>query len=164
MDNAIFKFILLILSLSLIKSSNNYNEIEYISNIYYRMSNTFSKFSVKFNKNNGIQANFHETKPIYYGDSLDVMNIIDYKPKTYNFTNEELGIMPMKELFKNFNKITFPEENDCSRCPTDIPFWHLLIDGKDYYANKATDYTEKVDNLVHLDNIRDYVEKIYYNK
>ena len=79
METVLFKLILIFSSLSLISSNNNYNKIEYISDVYYRMSHTFSKFSVKFNKIEGIQASFHETKHIYNGDFFDNMDIIDYK-------------------------------------------------------------------------------------
>ena len=56
----------------------------------------------------------------------------------------------MKELFKNFNKITFPENTYCSADITDVPFCHLIVDGKDYYSNIETDFLEKVDNLFKL--------------
>ena len=164
MDKILFKFILIIsYILSLTYSSNNYNEIEYISDVFYRWSHTFSKFSVKFNRLNGIQVSFHETIPILEKDSLEVIDIINYGLKIYNLTNEELGIMQMKELFKNFNKITFPENTDCSADIQDVPFWHLIVDGKDYYSNIMTDFLEKIDNLVHLEEIREYVKKLYYN-
>ena len=164
MDKILFKFILIISYISSIYSANNYNEIEYISDVYYRVSHSFSKFSVKFNRLNGIEVSFHETKPILDEDTLDVIGIVDNELKKYNLTNEELGIMQMKELFKNFNKITFPENTDCSAKITDVPFWHLIVDGKDYFSNIMTDFLEKIDNLVHLDEIREYVKKLYYNK
>ena len=112
MDKILFKFILIISYISSIYSANNYNEIEYISDVYYRVSHSFSKFSVKFNRLNGIEVSFHETKPILDEDTLDVIGIVDNELKKYNLTNEELGIMQMKELFKNFNKITFPENTE----------------------------------------------------
>ena len=49
----------------------------------------------------------------------------------------------MKELFKNFNKITFPENTDYSADITDASFWHLIVDGKDCYSNIETNFLER---------------------
>ena len=162
-EKLLFQIFTFIIILFYITSLNNYNELKYYTNIYYRLTHINSNFSVIFNKKNGIQVEFHEIKEIYYENSPDV-DIIDYKLKKYNLTNEELGIMSMKELFKNFNKISFPNKTDCREPITDIPIWHLIVDGKDYYGNLRTIFLDEFDDLVKLENIREYVEKLYYNK
>ena len=161
MKNKLHKIFLFILSLSSIISLNNLNEIEYYSERFYRLTHTKSIFSVKFNKKEGIQAKLHDIKEAYY-ENYSIFE--DYKLKIYNFTNEELGIMPMKELFKNFNKINFPDETDWAEMIFDVFDWHLIVDGKDYYSNVRTEFYDDFDNLVNINHIREYVEKLYYNK
>ena len=161
MKNKLSQIFLFILSLSSIISLNNFNEIEYYTERFYRLTHTKSKFSVKFNKKEGIQAKLHDIKEAYY-ENYTIFE--DYKLKIYNFTNEELGIMPMKELFKNFNKINFPNETDWSEMIFDVFDWHLIVDGKDYYSNVRTEFYDDFDKLVNINHIREYVEKLYYNK
>ena len=160
MKNILHKLIIT-LSLSFTICLNNYNEIEYYTERIYRITHTKSKFSVKFNKKDGIQARLHDIKEAYYeNDSI----YEDYQLKIYNLTNEELGIIPMKELFKNFNKINFPEETDWSEMIFDVFDWHLVVDGKDYYSNVRTEFYDEFDDLVNINHIREYVENLYYNK
>ena len=161
MKNKLSQIFLFILSLSSIISLNNFNEIEYYTERFYRLTHTKSKFSVKFSKKEGIQAKLHDIKEAYY-ENYTIFE--DYKLKIYNFTNEELGIMPMKELFKNFNKINFPNETDWSEMIFDVFDWHLIVDGKDYYSNVRTEFYDDFDKLVNINHIREYVEKLYYNK
>ena len=161
MKNLLNKIFLFTLSLSFIIALNNYNEIEYYTDRFYRLTHTKSKFSVKFNKKDGIQARLHDIKEAYY-ENYSIYE--DYKLKIYNLTNEELGIMPMKELFKNFNKINFPNETDWAEMIFDVFDWHLIVDGKDYYSNVRTEFYDKFDDLVDINHIREYVENLYYNK
>ena len=70
----------------------------------------------------------------------------------------------MKELFKNFNKINFPNETDWAEMIFDVFDWHLIVDGKDYYSNVRTEFYDKFDDLVDINHIREYVENLYYNK
>ena len=161
MKNLLHKIFLFSISLSFIISLNDYNEIEYYTDRIYRITHIKSKFSVKFNKKDGIQARLHDIKEAYYEDHSIYE---DYQLKIYNLTNEELGLMPMKELFKNFNKIDFPEETDFAEKIFDVFDWHLVVDGTDYYSNVRTDFYDKFDDLVNINHIREYVENLYYNK
>ena len=137
---------------------STFNSIEEIE---YRKTNGFigrilDRFSVKFKKINGIKAEYEEMEENY-----DNGNISKGK-KVYNITNEELGLPNNKELFKLFDKIDFPEETDWSdRNLFDVPFWHLIVDEKDYYSNVGTEFMSKFQEIVNIGDIRKYCKENY---
>lgn len=84
--------------------------------------------------------------------------------KSFKFTTEELGLLSLKELFKNFDKIVFPKETKfTSALYPDFPIWHIIVDGKDYESNVDTDFYEKFDGLVNVKKLVEYVETQYNN-
>ena len=137
---------------------STFNSIEEIE---YRITNAFigrilNRFSVKFNKISGIKAEYEEMEPNYENGN------ISKGKKIYNITNEELGLPNNKELFKLFDKIDFPEETDWSdRNLFDVPFWHLIVDGKDYYSNVGTEFMSKFQEIVNIGDIRKYCKENY---
>ena len=148
------KFLLLLLLISFIES---FEEIEY-RKINGYLGRILENFAIKFNRiNNEIKAEYEET--IYDFDN------IEYKSKgrkTFNLTNEELGLPSMKALFKKFNKIIFPDETDwIDHYSPDYPSWALLIDGKLYYTNYETDFIRKFQEIINIHNINEYIKKIY---
>ncbi len=69
---------------------------------------------------------------------------------------------PLKELFKLFNKIKFPEETNWMDTKLfDVPIWHLIVDDKDYYSNRGTDFLTKFLDLVNITNIKEYCKDRY---
>ena len=132
-----------------------------IEEIEYRIVHAFigrvrDRFSVKFNKINGIKAEYEEMEPNY-----DNGNISKGK-KYYNITTEELGLPNMKELFKLFDKIDFPEETNWNdRTLFDVPVWHLIVDGKDYHSNVGTEFMSKFQEIVNIYDIMDYCKENY---
>ena len=137
---------------------NSIDEIEYrIVNGF--LGRVFDSFSVKFNRMEGIIAEYEEM-----GDIVDDM---DNMPKSkgkkiYNFTTEELGLPNLKELFKQFNKIDFPNEtNWVDKQLFDVPYWHLIVDGKDYYSNVGTDFMTKFQKIINIYDIMNYCKDHY---
>ena len=137
---------------------STFNSIEEIE---YRIVHAFitrirDRFSVKFNKINGIKAEYEEMEPNY-----DNGNISRGK-KIYNITNEELGLPNNKELFKLFDKIDFPEETNWNdRTLFDVPVWHLIVDGKDYHSNVGTEFMSKFQKIVNVYDIMNYCKENY---
>ena len=60
----------------------------------------------------------------------------------------------MKVLFKLFNNINFPDETNWKQQIYDVPIWHLIVDGKDYYSNVGTEFLQKFNDIVNLTNIK----------
>lgn len=140
------RFLSIFLIFALFSCFNSVDEIK------YRLTtvNTFrfiDRFTVTFNSLSGIQAEYLET-----GKS----------PKAYNLTTEELGLPSLKELFKLFNKINFPEQTDWrDKNLFDVPYWHLYVDGKDYTSNRGTEFLSQFSNIVNLTNIKEYCKSRY---
>ena len=141
-----------------------FSSLNSIEEIEYRIVHAFigkirDRFSVKFNRLNGIKAEYEEMENNY-----DKGNISKGK-KIYNITNEELGLPNMKELFKLFNKINFPNEtNWVDKRLLDVPYWHLIVDGKDYFSNVGTEFMSKFQEIVNVYNIMDYCKENYDKK
>ena len=128
--------------------------IKSIEQIEYRLSRGFlgrfiDSFSVKFNRLTGIQAQYSEERNN------------TRRKETYNITNDELGLPPLKELFKLFNKINFPNETNWMQQIFDVPIWHLIVDEKDYYSNIETEFLDKFNDIINLTNIKEYCKKRY---
>ena len=157
---------LLFLSFSFISSQDKIQEIEYWEKIYSKYTKYFTYFSLKLNrKEGGVIAKYQRAIPKYEFDeeTLEFIDITgDEGLKTYELTNEELGLKKNKELFKNFDKIKFPEETDFIQSSIfGIPEWHLNVDGKDYKANVKTDFYNEFNDLVNIKEIRDYIINRY---
>ena len=155
----LFTFVLAILSISFITCK--YNEIVYYQRIVSKYDKTFTSFSIVFSKDNGIHASYGKGKLEYEIDpetkSLQEIVKVD-KLKSFPLSNGELGLMDIKELFKNFDKIEFPEEtNFTTALFPDFPIWHIVVDGKDYQSNVQTDFYQKIDDLINITKIKDYV-------
>ena len=146
-------FIIFLLFFSL----NCIEEIEY--RIVHRIiARVLDKFSVKFNKTTGITAEYEEYTSIDEPFETPASKGI----KLYNLTSEDLGLPSLKDLFKLFNKISFPEEtNWVDRQLFDIPVWHLKVDGKDYYSNVGTEFKAKFNEIVNINNIMKYCKDNY---
>ena len=133
-----------------------------IDEIEYRRVTAFigrilNIFSLKFNRINGITAEYEEMEK----DIISIDNISKGK-KIYNFTTEELGLPNLKELFKQFNKINFPNEtNWVDKQLFDVPYWHLIVDGKDYYSNVGTYFMDKCQEIVNIYEIYNYCKQNY---
>ena len=142
-----------ILVLILFSCFNSIDEIKYRLS-RGRFGKLIDSFTVTFNKNTGIQAEYLEgTK-----DSTDTLK----GKKTYELTTEDLGLPSLKELFKLFNKIDFPEETNWMEPKLfDVPIWHLYVDDKDYHSNKKTDFLEEFSKIVNLDDIKEYCASNY---
>ncbi len=161
----LFRVFLTILSIALI--TGKYNEIEYYQRTLNLYSKSYTLFSVKFNRENGIEAKYEKGKVDFEIDS-DTMSLKEKttpnKLKSFNLNNEELGLMETKNLFKNFDKIKFPKKTDfTSALYPDFPVWHIIVDGKDYQSNVDTDFYTKIDGLVDIKKIREYVVNNFDN-
>ena len=163
----LYKIVLVFLSFSLMNSLGKYTEIEYRQKVVSKYDKKFTLFSVKFNREEGIQAQYQKGKQILEIDP-ETMTIVDKSGtenlKSFQLTPEELQLSPMKDLFKVFDKIEFPEETDFrSALYPDFPIWHIIVDGKDYQSNVDTPFYKKFDELVNIKNIKDYVIQKYNN-
>ena len=142
-------------------------EIEYKQKKVSKFNKSFTLFSVKFNRETGIQAQYQKGIAKYEIDP-STFSLVDKTGneglKSFNLTNEELGLKPTEELFTNFEKIEFPQETnfDNSMHP-DFPIWHIIVDGKDYHSNVNTDFYNKFNNLVNIKEIQNYVINKYNN-
>ena len=141
-----------------------FSSLNCLDEIEYRITRGFigrvlDRFSLKFNRLNGITA---EYEAMQSGPEVPINQ--SKGKKKYNLTTEELGLPTLKELFKLFSKIDFPEETDWSDHRLfDVPFWHLLVDGKDYYSNVGAEFMTKFQEIVDLYTIKDYIVKKYNN-
>ena len=130
-----------------------------IDEITYRLNRGFlgrfiDSFSVTFNRFSGIKAEYLEAPRFNTEEAKG--------KKDYNLTCEDLGLPPLKELFKLFNKIKFPEETNWKDAKLfDVPIWHLIVDDKDYYSNRGTDFLTKFLDLVNITNIKEYCKDRY---
>ena len=161
----LFRVFLIILSFALM--TGKYNEIEYRQRTLNVYNKSYTLFSVKFNRENGIEAKYEKGKLDFEIDpdtlSLKEKTTTD-KLKSFNLNNEELGLMDTKQLFKNFDKIKFPRKTDfTSALYPDFPIWHIIVDGKDYQSNVDTSFYTKIDGLVNIKKIREYVVNNFDN-
>ena len=139
----------------LFSTFNSIEEIEYRI-VHAFIGRVLDRFSVKFNKINGIKAEYEEME-----ENHDNGNISKGK-KIYNITTEELGLPTIKELFKLFDKIDFPEETNWNdRNLFDVPIWHLIVDGKDYHSNVGTEFMSKFQEIVNIYDIMTYCKENY---
>ena len=162
-----FQIFLSILLFSLISSEEKFKEIEYRQKIISKYDKKFTLFSVKFTREKGIEAQYQKGKAEFDIDP-ETLTLIDKTGteglKTFELTNEELGIKPLEELFENFDKIEFPEKTDFRTALfPDFPIWHIIVDGKDYQSNINTEFYDKFNELVNIKNIEKYVIKKYKN-
>ena len=146
------------LLLILFTSFYSIDEIKYssTSGLFGRFN---SRFSVRFNRSEGIQAEYEK------GPVLIDLEEEEEEPKgikVYNLTCEDLELPSLKELFKLFNKIDFPNEtNWVDTKLLDAPVWHLYVDDKDYHSNRGTKFLEEFSYIVNLTNIRLYCSSRY---
>ena len=162
------KYILVILSFISMTSQNCYKEIEYRQRIISKYDKSFTLFSVKFIKDKGIQAQYQKGVAKFEIDP-DTFSLVDKTGdeglKTFELTSEELGLKPVNELFEVFDKIAFPEETNFSNAMyPDFPIWHIIVDGKDYQSNVNTEFYDKINELVNIKKIEEYVLKIAKEK
>ena len=45
----------------------------------------------------------------------------------------------------------------------DFPMWHIIVDGKDYQSNVNTDFYDKINELINIKKIEEYVRNKYNN-
>ena len=148
-------FILFVLFTSLC----SIDEIKYVLNRGF-LGRSMDRFLVRFNRQEGIQAEYEETPIPGRNDFEEERKRIG--KKLYNLTCEELGLPSLKELFKLFNKIDFPNETDWMDTGLfDVPVWYLYVDDKDYHSNVGTKFLEEFSNIVNLTNIRQYCVSRY---
>ena len=161
----LYKLLLVFVSLSLMNSLGKIQEIEYRQRIQSKYDKSFTLFSVKFSREKGIVAQYQKGKAIYGIDPV-TLSPIDMTGtenlKTFELTTDELELPSIKDLFKFFDKIEFPEETDFSSALyPDFPIWHMIVDGKDYQSNVNTKFYKKFNEIVNIKNIQDYVIKKY---
>ena len=138
-------------------SLNSIEQIEYRI-VHHIIGRIIDIFSVKFNKTTGITAEYEE----YEGMDETLERPASKGKKVYNLTSEDLGLPSLKDLFKLFNKISFPEEtNWVDKLLFDIPIWHLIVDGKDYYSNVGTEFESQFNKIVNVYNIMTYCKDNY---
>ena len=122
---------------------------------------------IKFDRKTGIIAKYQRALPKYEinEETLELEDITgDEGLKIFELTNEELGLKQNKELFKNFDKIEFPEETDFINTKIfGYPEWHLIVDGKDYKSNVKPEFYNEFNDLVNIKEVRDYVINLYDN-
>ena len=161
------KLLLVILSLSFISSKKKIYEIEYRQRIVSKYDKSFTLVSFKFNRENGIQAQYQKGKEVFEIDP-NTLSPVDKTGteglKTFVLTTEELGLAPLNELFDNFDKIKFPKQtNFCTALYPDFPIWHIIVDGKDYQSNINTDFYNKFNDLVNIKKLEEFVIQKYNN-
>ena len=159
----LYKIFLTILSFILMTSQKSYKEIEYRQRIISKYDKSFTLFSVKFTRDKGIQAQYQEGTAKFEIDP-NTFSLIDKTGteglKTFDLTSEELGLKSINELFAAFDKIEFPEEtNFSSAMYPDFPIWHIIVDGKDYQSNINTEFYDKINELINIKRIQEYVVK-----
>ena len=156
--------ILLSLIYIIMSSGNNYSEIEYKQRIISKYDKSLTFFSIKFYKDK-IKAQYQKGKAKFEIDP-NTFSFVDKTGteglKTFELSNEELGLKNNEELFKDFNKIKFPEETDFRNAQfPDFPIWHILVNGKDYQGNVDTEFYNKFNDIVNIKKIEEYVIKKY---
>ena len=145
------KFLSIFLIFILFSCFNSIDEIKY-SLARGRLGRLIDRFSVTFNRLSGIQAEYGEANNFN----------VEKEHKVYNLTTKELGLPSLKDLFKLFNKINFPEQTNWRDSKLfDVPIWHLYVDGKDYSSNRGTEFLLDFDSIVNLTNIREYCKSRY---
>jgi len=161
----LLSFVLAILSISFMTCK--YNEIEYRQRIVSKYDKSFTLFSIVFNRDSGIRASYEKGKLEYEIDPETMSlkeKVTNNQLKSFKLSNTELELMDGKELFKNFDKIEFPEETDFTTALyPDFPIWHIIVDGKDYQSNVDTDFSRKVDDLINIRKIKEYVINKFEN-
>ena len=147
------KLIIQIFIICLMFSSfSSIEEIEYRI-IHHFIGKVLDIFSVKFNRLTGIKAEYEE---------MEDFEDISKGKKYYNLTNEDFNFPSMKELFKLFNKIDFPNEtNWVDNELYDVPIWHLIVDGKDYHSNVGTYFMDKFQEIIKIYDIMKYCKDNY---
>ena len=146
------KVINIVLLFVLFSSLNSIDEISYRLS-RGRFGRLIDSFGVTFNRITGIQADYLEAS-----QGLDTVK----GKKTYNLTSEDLGLPSLKELFKLFNKINFPNETNWMQPKLyDVPIWHLYVDDRDYHSNRGTEFLTQFSNIVNLTNIKEYCKSRY---
>ena len=148
-------------------SSNNFTEIEYRQKIISKYDKSFTFISIKFSLKNKIKAQYQKGKAKFEIDP-NTFSFVDKTGteglKNFELTNEELGLKQNEELFKNFNEIIFPVENDFRNAMfPDFPIWHIIVNGIDYQGNVNTEFYDKFNNIVNIKKIEAYVINKYNN-
>ena len=156
---------LVFLSFSFINSVDQIKEIEYRQKIVSKYDKSFTLFSVKFNRKTGVQALYQKGVAKYEIDP-DTLTLVDKSGdeglKTFDLTNDELGLKSSKDLFKKFDRIKFPEKTDFrNSLYPDFPVWHIIVDGVDYQSNVNTDFYDEFNEIVNIKEIQEYVIKLY---
>ena len=137
-----------------------FSTLNSIDQITYRLPRGFlgrliDSFSVTFNRVTGIQAEYLEARN--QDPELEPKG-----KKIYNLTTDDLNLPSLKELFKLFNKIKFPNETNWMDTKLyDVPIWHLIVDDKDYHSNRGTDFLREFSEIVNLTNIKEYCKNNY---
>ena len=147
--------------------ASKYNEIEYRQRIVSKYNKSFTLVSVKFIREKGIQAKYQKGVVKFEIDP-NTFSLVDKTGneglKTFELTTDELGLPSLKELFKNFDKIKFPEQTKFSTALyPDFPIWHIIVDGKDYESNVNTEFYDKFNELVNIKKLEEYVRNKYNN-
>ena len=162
-----YSLFLMILFLSFISSFGKIQEIEYNQKIVSKYDKSFTFFSIKLNRETGVLVQYQKGKVKYEIDP-ETLSLVDKTGteglKSFELTNDELGLKPNKELFKNFDKIEFPEKTDFTNSLyPDFPIWHLIVDGKDYKSNVNTEFYDSFNELVNIKEIKEYAVQQYNN-
>ena len=159
--------LLVCLFFSFISSLERIQEIEYMEKVTSKYNKNFTYFSIKFDRKEGIIAKYQRGIINFEidGENMEIIDLTgDEGLKTFELTNEELGLKQNKELFKNFDKIEFPEETDFINTKIfGYPEWHLIVDGKDYKSNVKPEFYNEFNDLVNIKEVRDYVINLYDN-
>ena len=148
--------------------TGKYKEIEYRQKIVSKYNKSFTLISIKFIRDKkGVQAQYQKGKVVQEIDP-NTFSFIDKTSneglKNYELTNEELGLASTEELFKSFDKIDFPEQTNFSNSMfPDFPIWHIIVDGKDYQSNVNTEFYDKINELINIKKIEEYVRNKYNN-
>ena len=138
-------------------SPNKFNEIEYRQRIISKYDKSFTFISIKFSLKDKIKAQYQKGKAKFEIDP-NTFSFVD-KTGTEGLKNFELT---NEELFKNFNEIIFPVENDFRNAMfPDFPIWHIIVNGKDYQGNVNTEFYNKFNSIINIKKIEEYVINKY---
>ena len=165
----ILSIIISLINMSSPSSSGKYNEIEYRQRIISKYNKSLTLFSIKFIKSKNIIEAIYQKGFAKFEIDPNTFSLIDKTTeeglKKFELSYDELSLMPKEELFKNFDKINFPKDNNNynnAEFP-DFPIWHIIVDGKDYQGNVDTDFYIKFNNLIDIKKIENYVISKYNN-